>query len=362
MEQVNVPTTRPSDSGTLRALAEREASALFVTELARRQDDWRSALASVRQTLADLQARCDTVASGAPDPPAQAVSQLIDKIVAAAAADAEALVQQVEGRARTEAAEAQALVQRLQDEVGSGQEQLRIVREKLEAEQAARARADAAAKDAQLAHEQARAALDAQLRSRDAELQTTRTEISRLQERLAAAQAESATVSATLDALRSAVQGAMLLTAAQPPAAAPGRATSAHAAGGSAARPSATAPPAAAHATRAPVADGRLTELPANRYASALLKSVEAMYEQDVKAALPSADIVKRLTDNLRYASQLFAERLRSDPAADQSALTDQIAKLVSARSTTAFGRDLAIAAGEAERHARRDRGAASPV
>src|SRR3954471_23060439 len=146
MEQVNVPTTRPSDSGGLRALAEREASALFATELARRQDDWRSALASVSQTLADLQARCDTVVSAAPDAPAQAVSELVDKIVGAAAADAEALVRQVEARARTETAEAQELVTRLQGEIGSGQEQLRIVREKLVGEQAARARAEAAAK------------------------------------------------------------------------------------------------------------------------------------------------------------------------------------------------------------------------
>ena len=363
MEQVNVPTTRRTDSDGLRALAEREASALFATELARRQDDWRSALASVKQTLADLQARCDTVVSAAPDAPAQAVSELIDKIVAAAAADAEALVQQVEARARTEAAEAQALVKRLQDEIGSGQEQLRIVREKLDGEQAARARAEAAAKDAQLAHEQARAALDTQLRSRDADLQTTRQEIAKLQERLAAAQAESATASATLDALRNAVQGAMSLTAVPPAAAAPGRAPNAHATGGSATRaadPRATTPSATAASARAPVGDGRPTELPPNRYASALLKSVEAMYEQDVKSALPPADIIKRLTDNLRYSSQLFAERLRSDPAADQSALTEQIARLVTARSSTPFGRDLATAAGEAERHARRDHGAVS--
>src|SRR5215208_5101424 len=104
-------------SDDLRAFAEQEASALFITELARRQDEWRSALASVKHALADLENRCDTVLSTAPEAPTVAVSALIETIVAAAAAEAESLAQQVEARARAEIADAQALVSRLQDDL-----------------------------------------------------------------------------------------------------------------------------------------------------------------------------------------------------------------------------------------------------
>ena len=271
-------------------------------------------------------------------------SALIEKIVAAAAADAETLAQQIEADARVEVAAAEAIVERLQADVRSGQEQLRLAREELEVEQAARARAETAAKDVQGAHEQARSALETQLRSQATELQSVRGEVSALNERLAAGQAERASLTATLENLQSAVHGAVSsLSLIQPAASpAPGVAQRADAGGGEATR-----------ATVVPNIDG---------YVTALLELVEARYRQDVESALPPADVVKRLTDNLRYASHLFAERLGRDAASESWVLKEEIAKLLHATSATPFGRDLAIAAGEAERHARRDRSAGLQV
>jgi hypothetical protein len=372
MEQVNAATTRRGTRDGLRTFVEQEASALFITELARRQEEWRSALASVKQTLAGLETTCETLMTGAPDRPAEAVSALIERIVAAAAADAESLAQQVEARAKAEISEAQAVVVRLQADVRAADEQLTLAREQLDLERAARVRAESSTRDAQVAHEKARAALEGQLRSHEAGLQASREEVSALQQRLAAAQAEGANTSATLESLQRAVHGAMsTLTVVQPAAAASGRPEpNANAARSDAVRPpvpDATTSKAGASssgkAKRAGIADVLLNEVPTSRYATALLKSVEATYEQDLKSALPPADVVKRLTDNLRYASQIYAERLRSDPAGDASALNRQLAELVRARSATPFGCDLAIAAAaEAERQERRDQGAAPHV
>jgi hypothetical protein len=372
MEQVNAATTRRGTRDGLRTFVEQEASALFITELARRQEEWRSALASVKQTLAGLETTCETLMTGTPDGPAEAVSALIEKIVAAAAADAESLAQQVETRAKAEISEAQAVVVRLQADVRAADEQLTLAREQLDLERAARVRAESATRDAQVAHEKARAALEGQVRSHEAGLQASREEVSALQQRLAAAQAEGANTSATLESLQRAVHGAMsTLTVVQPAAAASGRPEpNANAARSDAVRPpvpDATTSKAGASssgkAKRAGIADVLLNEVPTSRYATALLKSVEATYEQDLKSALPPADVVKRLTDNLRYASQIYAERLRSDPAGDASALNRQLAELVRARSATPFGCDLAIAAAaEAERQERRDQGAAPHV
>jgi hypothetical protein len=372
MEQVNAATTRRGTRDGLRTFVEQEASALFITELARRQEEWRSALASVKQTLVGLETTCETLLSGAPGAPAEAVSALIEKIVAAAAADADTLAQQIEARAQAEIAEAQAVVGRLQAEVRAADEQLTLAREQLDVEQAARVGAESAAREAQTAHEKARTALEGQLRSQGAELQASREEVSALQQRLAAAQAETAQASAALASLQRAVHGAMsTLTVVQPASGASGtpepHANAARSDAGRPLVPDATIPTAAASssgkAKRAGVADVLLNEVPTSRYATALLKSVEATYEQDVRSALPHADVVKRLTDNLRYATQIYAERLRSDPAGDASALNRQLAELVRARSATAFGRDLAVAAAaEAERQERRDQAAGPHV
>ena len=372
--------TRRNTSEALRAFAEQEASALFTGELARRQDEWRGALASAKHTLADLEATCDSVMSAAPDAPTDAVSELIEKIVAAAAADAETLAQQVEADARAEVAEAQALVDRLQAEVRAGQEQLRRGREELDVEQAARVRAESALKraqvahehalkDAQVAHEQARAALEAQLRSRETEVQSIRGEMSALHERLAAGQAERANLTATLGALQSAVHGAVsTLSLVQPEASTPRRgAPHADAVEGDATPvpvshapvPSAAPVSSRAQATsRAAIREVPPAELAPSigGYVTALLETIEASYRQDIESELPPAHIVKRLTDNLRYASHLFAERLGRDAASESWVLKEEIAKLLHATSATSFGRDLAIAAREAERHERHDR------
>ena len=139
MSKVHVAMARRSTPDALRAFAEKEASGVFTSELARCQDEWRGGLASVKHRLAELEKTCDAMLSAAPAAPTNAVSELIDRIVAAATADADAMAQKIEAQAQARAAEAHALADRLQTEVKTGQELLWSTREQLQQEHEGRA-------------------------------------------------------------------------------------------------------------------------------------------------------------------------------------------------------------------------------
>jgi hypothetical protein len=364
MSTGHVESARRRTSDALRAFAEKETSALLTGELARRQEEWRGALGSVKQTLVDLGASCDALMGAAPDPPTKAVSDLIEKIVAAAAAEADAIVQQMEAEAQASAADAQTLFDRLQAEIQAGREQLRTAHGQLQLAHDARTRAEAATKEAQAARERAVSGFETQVGKLEDEIRTNRAELAALQQRLNSAQAERANLMATLEAVQSAVHRAVsTIPAPISPPAAPHR----NAQG----EPSVVAVPSAhvvapSSSTRRQPAAGS-PEVPADvragvgDYARALLDTVEAMYGEDVASRLPQPATLERLRANLNHARDLFTERLGPDQAHEASVFIDQMTTLLDTKSTTPFGRDLAIAC-ETERHGRRHANAAPHV
>jgi hypothetical protein len=214
MSRVYEAAARRSRSEGLREIAQRETYALCTIELRRREDEWRGALTSLKHTLAGLASTCDTIVSAAADHPTAAVSELVEKIVEVAAADARDAAQQIEARAQADGAEAHTLVARLQREIRDGQEQLRAARAQLQEEHNARLQAESAAERFHSVHPQAIAALHLQLRSIEAQSGSNRAKVSALAQQLAAGRAERANLIATLEAVAAGgTQGSLSLRA-----------------------------------------------------------------------------------------------------------------------------------------------------
>ena len=365
MSRVHMAVERGSTSEGLREIARREASALLASELGRQQEEWRGALTSVTNTLAGLVSACERTVSAADDDPTAAVSQLVERLVTAAAADARTSTQHIEAQAQADAAEAQALIDRLQSEIRAGQEQLRTAREQLHEAHNARAQAESTAEKLQAVHTQATSGLQSQLRNTEAELSANRAEVSALKQQLGAGQEERANLIATLESVQRAVHRAVSAIepgqsrpSPSPPSTAPHQNGADEVLGcvvPSAAVPSAapSLAPSVSVSTEVPDAgsSGGIGD-----YAATLLRATETTYWADMKMALPPSEVVDRLTDNLRHASDLFMARFGSDRAGENSFMS-QLTKLLEAKSGTSFGRHLSIAANEAERHVVASRG-----
>jgi hypothetical protein len=76
-----------------------------------------------------------------------------------------------------------------------------------------------------------------------------------------------------------------------------------------------------------------------------LLDEIETMYWADVESADRPADVVERLTVNLRYAWDLFTRRMPTDGGASATVFEQQLSALLDAKAATSFGRHLSIAA-----------------
>jgi hypothetical protein len=78
-----------------------------------------------------------------------------------------------------------------------------------------------------------------------------------------------------------------------------------------------------------------------------LLDEIEAMYWADLDSTELPADVVARLTENLRYAWDVFTRRMASDGGSGATAFEQQLSALLDATASTSFGRHLSIAAHE---------------
>ncbi len=92
-----------------------------------------------------------------------------------------------------------------------------------------------------------------------------------------------------------------------------------------------------------PGAPGSNTELDA--YVKQLLDQIESIYWADLGASMGPADIVGRLTENLRHAHDAFSRRLTSGNTAETLVFEQHLTTLLDSKSETSFGRHLAIAA-----------------
>ncbi len=87
-----------------------------------------------------------------------------------------------------------------------------------------------------------------------------------------------------------------------------------------------------------------LAELQA--YASSLLRELEQMHAADVQAGTSGDDLQSRLKGNLDYARSIYSSRIALEGADASALLDDELAAMIDAQHNTAFGRDLAAAAG----------------
>ncbi len=79
-------------------------------------------------------------------------------------------------------------------------------------------------------------------------------------------------------------------------------------------------------------------------YLAQLLGHLEEIYRSDLESAEGTSDVVARLAANLAYARDAFARRLESSDDADVTLFDGHVAHLLEARSGTPFGRHLAKA------------------
>jgi len=92
------------------------------------------------------------------------------------------------------------------------------------------------------------------------------------------------------------------------------------------------------------------------RHLVQLLSQIEEIYRSDLKLAEGTSDVVARLTANLEYARDAYARRRGGDE--DGTQFDRQLAMLLESRADTPFARDLAMAI----RYSSRDRGNATEL
>ena len=81
-----------------------------------------------------------------------------------------------------------------------------------------------------------------------------------------------------------------------------------------------------------------------SRHLAQLVGQIEEIYRSDLDSAQSTSDVVGRLAANLAYARDAFARRLESADARDGQLFDRHLARVLEMRSGTRFGRDLAMA------------------
>jgi len=250
----------------------------------------------------------------APGHPSDRVSDLIQKLVAAATAEVESAAQRARAQAETELAELRGTIDRL--------------RQELEDE-----------------HDRQQSAI--------AELSAARADAARLAGELEAERTDKARFAATLETVRLLVSGIDAEVHSAHPAPAPIAVAEADdeltreeidrdevLSGNS---------PSAASSSENAGPDDHLTQL---------MSQIEDIYRADLASADGTSDVVARLAANLEYARGAYAGRIASEQCGDVREFDRELAALIDARSDTPFGRHLAMAI----RSMTRDRSAASEL
>jgi murein DD-endopeptidase MepM/ murein hydrolase activator NlpD len=183
-------------------------AACFTTELHRRHADWRRTLKGVQDVLAGLDRTCEATINTLTETeaePAAAMSTLVDTLVAAATANADAAAQRTRTEAQIEIADLQALVDRLQAELHAAREQVQTAREECDEAHRARGHAEVARDEAQGVYAHLLSTSESQLHGVQAALEAERAVSFGLHQQLEAEQAERARCFAALETVRRAV-------------------------------------------------------------------------------------------------------------------------------------------------------------
>jgi Tfp pilus assembly protein FimV len=94
--------------------------------------------------------------------------------------------------------------------------------------------------------------------------------------------------------------------------------------------------------------DASIDDFAADDHLSQLLSQIEEIYRADLKSAEGTSELVARLAANLEYARDAYASRIESDIDSEESddlaQFDRRLAALIDARSGTPFGRHLEMA------------------
>jgi hypothetical protein len=253
------------------------------------------------------------------------VSDLVQKLVAAATAEVENAAQRTRAQAQIEIGELQLTIDRLQQQL----------------------------------HEE-----HDKLKAASVELTLARATASQLKEELEAERAEKARFAATLETVRLMVSGMdpephcadPTPPSTMPLAEADDDLTDDDDAGRAPLPEFRTADAALATSHRstpaAPAAGtgtGTASAFDTNGHLAQLLGQIEEIYRSDLKLAEGTSEVVARLGANIEYARDAFARRLDSTDVGDAALFDRHLASLLDARSGTPFGRHLAMAVGKRE-------------
>jgi hypothetical protein len=342
----------PADS-VLRDLAVKEMSALCVDELGRRDQEWTHTVESVKKTLAALERTCDVALdkfeSGSQ--PSAAVARVVEKLVAAAGAEAESAAQRTRAEAQVEIDRLEAFVDRTEADLAEERRTLKLVREELEQERIARQNAEAAQEKAQSVHHLVVSDLASQLQSAHAELKSERAEVAGLKQQLETERGERVKLVAALQTVQRAVLLADPAGAAPAPEPVPNPAAAAPTTSRSDASTTHKVDAAPDSRPLKLVPNSRTADVDSHpellEYVKQLLGEMETIYWADLRSEGNAADVVDRLAANLRYARDLFTRRLAAYDVRESSLFEQQISLLMDVKPETSFARHLAIAAYE---------------
>ena len=297
-----------------------------------------------------------------------------DTAVKRARAEGQKALDEVRAELEAQTREKEALAQAIQESKGEAarlrleleaeRDRANAARQECETLQSARARADAACQEADTIRRELVATYEAQIRTLQADIDAQASERAKL---LGVLQAVQQTVAASAQG-----RGASHAQRSQSDASGDdepvrgGRNQINRTAAGSAApvseneaaaRSDVPTPGSANRADEVQGAARGLTLVPSNQQAPVdappellqhvkqLLDEIEAMYWADVESAERPADVVERLTVNLRYAWDLFTRRTDSDGGTGAAVFGQQLSALIDAKAATSFGRHLSIAA-----------------
>lgn len=264
------------------------------------------------------------------------VRDLLERLVEAIAAQAEAAVQRAQEDASAEIARHLAQVEDLQAEIESARLETTTMREQLEEERAARESAEES------------------LQELKEKVEIERGEASKLARALEARSAETRALSAALDVVRRAVT--MQEADGSGHASKSGQVSTAIASGGadnSRSKPSHVSEADDSADAEGPILlvktgdadpeaipDGPEAELIA--YARRLLSDVEEMYHVDRESIQDLPELVSRLSGNLRYARQLLVNRASSADSGE-SIFKQEFTTLLDLNAASEFGRHLSF-------------------
>jgi hypothetical protein len=365
MSKVHLALARYQTSPELRDSIQRQAAEMVSSELNRSDEDWHAAVASVKDTVAVLERTCDAFLSKTHVTPSGAIQHLVERIVKTASDEADRAAELVRAEAGLQLASAEALTNRLEAELNLARGELITTRQRCDAEQAARTRAEAEWHRAQAQHDQLAMERESEIQRQRADLKARRAESEALSQRLESARAEREALTAVLQTVRTTIQQAILATDVPASSIQGQRATgdrrpevASQTPGVTAERTSVSAGPVVAPPagpSNAPAlaippraaAQGTDSDATLSAHIERLLEAAERKHHDDLESGLRPFEAADRLTSNLRDARDQFVQNIGGAYTEAASVFGEQLMRLVDKHGATTFGRHLGIAAYE---------------